>query len=181
MATAIQHDTANTESRHRRATRHQRLTDADVWHHITKASFAYVAHVTPTGEPRVSGVVFKSAGHRLYVATAPDSWKARHIEASGRVAVVVPVRRGGILALLLPIPPATISFQATAVVHAAGPMIEGDSVPKELVSITPKERKALARVIELSPEGEFLTYGLGVSLTDMMRPTIAQARVPVGR
>ena len=40
--------------------------------------------------------------------------------ADGRVAVTVPVRRGGILSLVAPIPPATVSFHGTAVVHPAG-------------------------------------------------------------
>ena len=48
---------------------------------------------------------------------ASGSWKARHVAASGRVAVTVPVRRGGLLSLLFPIPPATVSFHGTAVVH----------------------------------------------------------------
>jgi hypothetical protein len=64
--------------------------------------------------------VYKVAGHKLVVAVAPGSWKARHIAADGRVAVTVPVRRGGILSLAVPIPPAAISFHGTAVVHAAG-------------------------------------------------------------
>jgi hypothetical protein len=162
------------------ARRSHRLTAADVWREIANASFAYVAHVTPTGEPRVSGVVFKSAGRRLYIAVDPDSWKAKHIQAHGRVSVVVPVRRGGMLAFVLPLPPATISFQAKAVVHPAGPIAQLKSAPKELASMVPAERKELARVIELSPDGEFLTYGLGVSLPEMLHPAIAQARVPVG-
>jgi len=146
---------------------------------MAKESFAIVGYVTPAGEPRSSGVVFKSAGRRLYIAVAPDSWKAKHIEASGRVSVVVPVRRGGILTLILPIPPATISFHAKAVVHAAGPMMEAESLPRELASLVPEERRAAARIIEVIPEGEFLTYGLGVSLKAMAQPTLARARVPV--
>ena len=50
--------------------------------------------------------------------TGPVSRKARHIPADGRVAVTVPVRRGGILPLVAPVPPATISFHATAIVHS---------------------------------------------------------------
>jgi hypothetical protein len=161
-------------------TRGRRLSSEDVWRQIAKASFACVAHVTPTGEPRVSGVVIKSAERQLYVAVDPSSWKAKHIEAHSRVSVVVPVRRGGILSFLLPLPPATISFQATAVVHPAGPLSQIKSAPKELASMVPAERKELTRVIELSPVGEFLTYGLGVSLAEMLHPAIAQARVPVG-
>lgn len=156
-----------------------RLTSDDVWHEIAKSSFAIVAYVTPAGEPRSSGVSFKSAGRRLYMAVDPDSWKAKHIESSGRVSVTVPVRRGGILTLLLPIPPATVSFQANAVVHQAAPLMAMTSLPKELVSLLPVDRETVVRVIELSPYGEFLTYGLGVPLMDMKRPAVAQARVPV--
>ena len=97
-----------------------RLTTEQVWHQIAKASFAVLGYVTPSGEPRSSGVVYKSIGRRLYVAVASDSWKARHIAATRRVAVTVPVRRGGLLSLVAPIPPATISFHAQAIVHPAG-------------------------------------------------------------
>src|SRR5215467_11578397 len=63
-----------------------RLTSEQVWRALAKASFAVVSHTTPTGEPRSSGVVYATAGRRLYAAVAADSWKARHIAASGRVA-----------------------------------------------------------------------------------------------
>src|SRR4029453_3632077 len=87
-----------------------RLTTEQVWHQIAKGSFAVLSHVTPAGEPRSSGGVYKTVGRRLYIATAPDSWKARHIAAGGRVAVTVPVRRGGLLSLVLPIPPGHADF-----------------------------------------------------------------------
>ena len=100
-----------------------RLTSDQVWRALTRASFAVVSYVTPAGEPRSSGVVYAADGRRLYVAVAAGSWKARHIAASGRVAVTVPVRRGGLLALLFPIPPATISF------HGAGRRHQGQPAP----------------------------------------------------
>src|SRR6266704_1607338 len=102
-----------------------RLTSEEVWQALAKASFAVLGYVTPTGEPRSSGVVYKTIGRRLYVAVAPDSWKARQIAASRQVAVTVPVRRGGILSLVAPIPPATVSFHATAIVHPAGSLEVG--------------------------------------------------------
>jgi hypothetical protein len=160
-------------------TRSHPLTTDEVWHEIEKASFAVVGHVTPAGEPRSSGVVFKAVGRRLYVAVAPESWKAAHIEAGGRVSVVVPVRRGGILALLMPIPPATISFHATAVVHASGSMTDAGCPARELADLVPPDRRTHARIIELTPEGTFLTFGIGVSLMEMRQPAIAMARVPV--
>ena len=110
-----------------------RLTTEQVWRQIDKASFLVLSHVTPAGEPRSSGVIYQSLDRRLYVAVAPDSWKAKHIAANPRVAVTVPVHRGGILALVAPIPPATINFHATAIVHPAGSM----EIPKELSSLVP--------------------------------------------
>jgi hypothetical protein len=155
-----------------------RLTTERVWHQVVKASFAILSYVTPAGEPRSSGVMYASIGRRLYVAVAPDSWKARHIAACGRVAVTVPVRRGGLLSLVAPIPPATISFHAAAIVHPAGsPQVR--SLLKELGSLVPAERRACACVIEVVPEGAFLTYALGVPLRRMRDPAAAQARVPV--
>ena len=155
-----------------------RLTTEQVWHQVAKASFAVLGYVTPAGEPRSSGVVYKSIGRRLYVAVADDSWKARHIAASRRVAVTVPVRRGGLLSLVAPIPPATVSFHATAIVHPAGsPQVR--PLLKELGSLLPVERQTSACIIEVLPEGAFLTYGLGVSLSKLRDPAAARARVPV--
>jgi hypothetical protein len=149
-----------------------------VWDQVTKKSFAVISHVTPTGEPRSSGVLYKAVGRRLYVAVAPDGWKARHIAANGRVAVTVPVRRGGILSLVVPIPPATISFHGTAVVHPAdspeiGPLAE------ELAPLLPAERRSSACVVEVVPEGALVTYGVGVPLLKMRSPAAARARFPV--
>ncbi len=152
-----------------------RLTTEQVWHQVDKASFLVLSHVTPAGAPRSSGVIYQSLDWRLYVAVAPDSWKAKHIAANPRVAVTVPVHRGGILALVAPIPPATINFHATAIVHPAGSM----EIPKELSSLVPEERRSSACIIELVPEGAFLTYGIGVSLMKMRNPTASRARVPV--
>jgi hypothetical protein len=155
-----------------------RLTPEQVWHQVAKGSFAVISYVTPAGEPRSSGVLYKTIGQRLYVAVAPDSWKAKHIAASGRVAVTVPVRRGGLLTLVTPIPPATISFHATAIVHPAdSPQVR--SVLKELASLLPAERRASACIIEVIPTGFFVTYGVGVSLMQLRDPAAAAARVPV--
>jgi hypothetical protein len=154
------------------------LTTEQVWRAISRRSFAVLSHVTPSGEPRSSGVVYKAVDGRLYVAVAPDSWKAKHLPSTGRVAVTVPVRRGGILALLAPIPPATISFHGTAAVHAAGSP-RARSVLDELSSLLPPDRRGTASIVEIVPEGVFVTYGLGVSLMKMRHPAAARARVPV--
>ena len=155
-----------------------RLTTEQVWQQLAKASFAVLSHVTLAGEPRSSGVLYKTVGQRLYIAAAPDSWKARHIARNGRVAVTVPVRRGGLLSLVAPIPPATVSFHGTAILHPAdSPQVR--PLLKELASLLPEERQASATVIEVIPEGAFVTYGVGVSLTQLRDPAAARARVPV--
>jgi hypothetical protein len=188
MATRTSHEEANVAARRAEVTGRTReepggwvgprLTTDQVWQAITKVSFAVLGYVTPSGEPRSSGVVYKTVGRRLYVAVAPDSWKAKHISESRRVAVTVPVRRGGVLSLVAPIPPATISFHGTAIVHAAGsPRVR--SLLRELGSLIPAERQASGSVIEVVPEAAFVTYGLGVSLMKMRDPAAAGGRVPV--
>lgn len=154
------------------------VTSEAVWQALEKSSFAVISHVGVAGEPRSSGVVYGIADRRLYVAVAADGRKAREIVSGQLVAVTVPVRRGGILALLLPIPPATITFRARATFHPAG-SLDVASVSPELAKLVPDARKAGSCVIELAPEGRFLAYGIGVSLTDMANPALALARVPV--
>lgn len=155
-----------------------RLTSEQVWQAVAKASFAVISHVTPAGEPRSSGVMYKAVGGRLYVAVAPESWKAKHVAANGRVAVTVPVRRGGLLSLAAPIPPATISFHGAGIVHPAGSP-HAVSLLQKIGSLAPPERRASAAVIEIVPEGAFLTYGVGVPLRTMLDPVAARAHVPV--
>jgi hypothetical protein len=154
------------------------VSPAMVWRAIEKASFAVVGHVTADGEPRCSGVLYGTVGRRLYVATAADGWKARQIVTGQDVAVTVPVRRGGLLALLFPIPPATITFRARATVHAAGSLDLG-FLSEKLLKQVPESRRTGSCVIELAPAGQFLTYGIGVPLKAMADPAKALARVAV--
>ncbi len=122
--------------------------------------------------------MYKTLDRKLYVAVAPDSWKASHIGASGRIAVTVPVRRGGLLSLIFPIPPATVSFHGKASVHTTDSTAAA-AVLGQLDSLLPPERRTTAVLIEIVAEDSFITYGVGVSLKDMRSPKTARARVPV--
>jgi hypothetical protein len=164
--------------RGRRAGSPPALSSEQVWQQISKASFAVLGYVTPDGDPRSSGVLYATAGRRLYVAVAPDSWKARHIPVTGRVAVTVTVRRGGLLSLVFPIPPATISFHAAAVVHPPG-ALDASTAPTELAALVPAERRNSMCLIEVVPEGRFVTYGVGVPLRQMRDPASSRAHPPV--
>lgn len=155
-----------------------RISTDVVWNAISRASFAVVCHVTSRGRPRSSGVVYAAVDRRLYVVVASDSWKARQITTGQRVSVTVPVRRGGMLSLVAPIPPATISFEATAAIHPARSR-EIRSISRRLSRILPPSALDGSCVIELVPEGSFLAYGIGVSVMSMRRPDVARMRVPV--
>jgi hypothetical protein len=126
-------------------------------------------------------VVYAAIGHRLFVVVGKDSWKARHIAQAGRVAVTVTVRRGGPLSLMFPIPPAAISFHGTAIVHLPGTLPTAGVVEalEKLAPLMPPYQRDEVAVIEIIPEGHFLTYGIGVSLMQMRDPAQASARVPV--
>ena len=69
------------------------LTTEQVWRALAKASFAVLGHVTPSGDPRSSGVVYKTVGRRLYVAVAPDGWNPKPSVSTGRRSCTRPARR----------------------------------------------------------------------------------------
>jgi hypothetical protein len=150
----------------------------DVWRAIEHASFAVLAHVSSAGEPRSSGIVYAVVDRHIYVAVAADGWKARRIVDGSVVSMTVTVRRGGLLSLLFPIPPATVSFRARVIVHPAGSM-DARKLPDALRTLVPHDRQATAVLLELVPEGRFLTYGIGVSLNAMRDPVASRALVPL--
>jgi hypothetical protein len=154
------------------------LTTDKIWRILAHQSFAVLSHVTPDGEPRSSGVVYTLADRSLLITTATDSWKARQIPADGRVAVTVPVRRGGALVLMFPIPPATISFHGTAEVLAPD-TTDGQRAMAALAALIPPDRRAACRIIKIRPTGQFLTYGIGVSLFQMRQPELARGHAPI--
>lgn len=153
-----------------------RLTAPQVWRAVSRASFAVLSHVTPAGSPRSSGVVYTVSGERMLIAVAKDSWKARHIGTDGLVSVTVPIRRGGLMSLLMPIPPATVSFPGVATIHS------GESLHRipALAKLVPPQRWASCVIVDVRPVGHYVTYGLGVPLLRMRDPLRARARVPVG-
>jgi len=166
-------------STHTRAPATAGLTADRVWQTLAGSSYAVLGYVTPAGEPRSAGVLYTVVDDRLYIVTGADSWKARHIAASATVAVTVPIRRGGPLALVLPIPPASVSFHGSAIVHP-GSAVSRLPLPERFTRLLPPEGRWTSCVLEIRPVGHFVTYGVGVSLPQMRHPELARARVPVG-
>lgn len=50
-----------------------------------------------------------------------------------------------------------------------------------LDALLPPERRGQGCIIAVVPDGAFVTYGIGVSLTDMRIPAIARGRVSVSK
>ena len=154
------------------------VTTERVWAALEKSSFAVISHVTASGEPRSSGIAFGARDRRIFAVVAAASWKARTIHDGQVVALTVPIRRGGLLSLVMPIPPAVINFHARAKVGEPC-VLDKSCLPPKLARMLP-DSDELTCVLELTPEGSFLTYGVGVSLMTMRNPDLAAARVPVG-
>jgi hypothetical protein len=150
-------------------------TADDIWPYIEKWPFAVVGFVTPSGEPRAAGVMYKVRDRVLNVLTGPDTWKVRHIKANPNVVVTVTVQR-------LPIrirqaPPAVITFPGHATVVPIGE-VEADLRADLLRGVDPTTLETC--VIRIEPIGRFVTYGIGVPLMKMRHPEESLARVPVG-
>lgn len=149
-------------------------TADEIWPYIEKWPFAVVGFVTPGGEPRAAGVMYKVKDRELYVVTGPDTWKAKHIKATPNVVVTVTVQR-------LPIrirqaPPAVITFPGDATVVPIGE-VDADLQADLLRGVDHMEDEMC--VIRIRPTGRFVTYGIGVPLMKMRNPEASIARVPV--
>ena len=77
------------------------------------------------------------------------------------------------------VPQATIAFKGTARVIDAVDV--DDSILDALGSATAHEGLSLEQlsIIEVTPAGHFITYGVGVTLLDMRDPKRARGRVAV--
>jgi hypothetical protein len=62
-------------------------------------------------------------------------------------------------------------------VHAPG-SFDLEAISPALLKLIPPSRRERAVLLELVPEGRFLTFGIGISLKAMAGPD-AMARVPV--
>jgi hypothetical protein len=154
------------------------VTTSSVWNALADNLFAVLAWVAPDGSARSAGIVYVVRGRRLHVGTSPGSWKARHIRANGSVSVTATLPRRIPLLPWIRMPAATVTFRADADVV---PLEHAD--PGIVTALTEGMADAEAMradmcLISLTPRGDFLTYGIDVSLRDMMDPEKARGRAP---
>ncbi len=152
-------------------------TTDQVWREVSKGSFLVLSFTTREGWPRSCGILYATSGRRVFVEVHPGSLKAHEIHDGDQVAVTVPVRRGGLLSLLMPIPPSAISFHARVILHPLGTLDLG-TISKTFAGLPEYVRKG-SIVLELEPEGKFLTFGIGVPLMEMRDLNKMFGRTPV--
>ena len=155
------------------------LKSQQVWQAIEKEIFAVIGMVTAKNEARTVGVVYIVQDQKLYIGTGINSWKARHIAANSAVSITVPIAKRIPIMPWIKIPAATITFSGKARVlpanEAAEPILR--AAFRDLADDAAQMSESC--LIEVTPEKEFITYGVGVSLMQMRHPEQARGRAPV--
>ena len=154
-------------------------TTTNVWEAINKELFAILGMVTEDNQSRTVGIVYHVENGKIYIGTGLNTWKARHIKNNLSVSMTIPIAKRIPVAPWVKIPQATITFSGTAKI------IPGEQAPLELL-------KAVFRhkaddpvfmkdncLIEVTPQGEFITYGIGIPMFQMRHPHLARGRAPV--
>ena len=133
---------------------------------IEKNSFATLATTSPAGRSHSAGIIYATAGGKLWIHTMRSSRKARNVAENPHVGMCIVYRR-------LPVgPPFTIHFQATAeIVAMDDPSVTRLLDADELGLIS--GHGALDMVdgcfIAITPRGTIHSYGPGARIIDLIR------------
>jgi len=154
------------------------ISSSQVWNELHRQMFGVLGMVTSGGEARTVGIVYAIQDGKLYIGTASDAWKTRHIRAHPSVSMTVPIAKRIPFLPWIRIPAATITFQGTARIY---PVSEVSSaiVARVLGGLENVPEPDAMCIIEVEPRGSFVTYGVGVSLMTMRVPEKARGRVEV--
>ena len=155
------------------------ISSDHVWSLIRKQAFCVVGFVTPRGKARTAGVIYTVRGRRIYFGTETTAWKTRHLQRNPSISITVPVPTWASSIPGLRMPPATITMAGTAQVLAREET--PPDIAEELMGkLEPRdELLAACSIVEVTLAGDFLTYGIGVSLRTMLRPRDASGRAAV--
>lgn len=155
------------------------LSSDQVWREIEKELFAVIGMVTAKHESRTVGIVYTVHNQKLYIGTGKETWKAHHIGNSPHVSITIPISKRIPFMSWIKIPAATITFSGSARV------LDAPDTQREILQAIfrdkadDQEMMAKSCVIEVTPEKEFITYGIGISLMQMRFPEKARGRAPV--
>ena len=156
------------------------LTTQQVWDALDASYFGVLAFVNRDGHPRTATVVHTVEGRSLYVSTARGSWKVRHIAANPNVSMTVTLPKRVPFLPFIKVPAAAITFRGEAQILEVGDI--DPSVFKRLGRGRESDPAVLAdtAVIRIIPRGEFVTYGIGMSILQMRKHEAAHGRAPCG-
>ena len=144
-----------------------------------KELFAVLGMVNPKGEARTVGIIYIVHDHKLYISTEKEAWKTRHIQSNPHVSITVPIAKRIPFMPWIKIPAATITFSGMAKV------LDARNVQVDILHAlfhgleTNQEMLAATVIFEIEPQGEFVTYGIGIPLMQMRFREKARGRAPV--
>ncbi|MBC8505098.1 MAG: pyridoxamine 5'-phosphate oxidase family protein [Anaerolineales bacterium] len=155
------------------------LTSNQVWENLEKELFAVLGMVTEKGEARTVGIVYIVHNRKLYISSKTVAWKVRHVQNNPNVSITVPIAKRIPLLPWIKIPAATITFAGKAKILKTENL--NDDVLQALFRgfETDTELMANTSVLEIEPQGDFITYGVGIPLMEMRHPEKARGRAPV--
>ena len=155
-------------------------TTEQVWEALDEAFFGVLAFVNRDGHPRTAGVCYVVDARSLYISTAKDMWKVRHIAANPNVSMTVTLPKRVPFLPFIKIPAATITFRGEAQILEVGdiPVSVFERLPRgKEFDPSVLDRTAIIRII---PRGEFVTYGIAMPVTQMRKHEEAHGRAATG-
>ena len=156
------------------------VTTEQVWEALDHGFFGVLAFVNSAGRPRTAGVCYAVGGRSLYISTNKDMWKVRHIAADPHVSMTVALPKRVPFLPFIKVPAATITFKGE------GQILDVEDVDPAVFSRLPmgseRDPKVLENtaVIRVVPRGDFVTYGIGMPITQMRKHEAAHGRTPCG-
>jgi hypothetical protein len=123
--------------------------------------------------------VYVVRDRKLYFGSFIKMWKVRHISANPHVSLTVAIDKGIPLMPWIKIPAATITFSGLACVKEIGEL--PPDLVQDVFSNKDVDEQFIADscVIEVTPEKDFITYGVGIPLIQMRDPEKSRGRAPV--
>ena len=158
---------------------------------LRQRTFGTLSTLTKRAAPHATGVVYAVSAPdeplALYVTTRTSTRKVRNLRVHPEVAFVVPVPHRFLPAF----PPGAIQFMGTATVVTADDEAAKRAIESSwfLQRILATERRIVAEggdlcFIRIRPDGMLFTYGMGMSVLDVVRRprgAIGRVAIPAGR
>ena len=154
----------------------RQVTSDQIWKEINKSNFAVLGMVTARGESRTVGIVYVVDDRKLYIGAGATQWKTRHVAQNPHVSMTIPIARRVPLMPWIKVPATTITFSGRARV------LDTDQIEPGLLEKLYRHEEGRDEwcAIQVSPERDFITYGVGISVLQMRFPEKSRARTPVG-